>query len=120
VGVSQVNNNYIILQKVEVIDDTMESCWYDIDYFEIEDCSICSNNKECKDFKLIKQEGKMNLAIGKCVNINGNIVKPIISNDCENCALEKECSKLKFACYVGSEPIKFLKVIPDKKKGNYV
>ena len=29
----------------------------------------------------------MNLAIGKCVNINGNIVKPIISNNCENCAL---------------------------------
>ena len=73
----KVNNNYIILQivdsKAEVIDDTMESCWYDIDYFEIKDCSICSNNKECddnhfsrkqyycmlngyRDFKYIKQE----------------------------------------------------------------
>ena len=29
----------------------------------------------------------MNLAIDKCVNINGYIVKPIISNNCENCAL---------------------------------
>ena len=74
----KVNYNYIILQivdsKAEVIDDTMESCWYDIDYFEIKDCSICSNNKECednhysrkqyyciiadyKDFELMKQEG---------------------------------------------------------------
>ena len=55
----------------------------------------------------------MNLAIGKCVNINGDIVKPIISNNCENCALipcdeVRKLYGIKY-CFIGNRPIKFEK-----------
>ena len=53
------------------------------------------------------------LRLGLKTVIEGKLVVPVYANnssDCTNCALEKECSKLKFACYIGSEPIKFMEV----------
>mgnify|MGYP007040051128 CR=1 FL=1 len=53
------------------------------------------------------------LRLGLRTVVNGKLVIPVYANspsDCTNCALEKECYNLKFACYIGSEPIKFLGV----------
>jgi len=58
------------------------------------------------------------LKLGLRTVIEGKIVIPIYASspsDCINCALEEECGRLKFACYIGSEPIKFLEVKDERK-----